>query len=93
MEQKKKEQAQEITVPQVIGFTIRELQEIQVPCGLIPTVGEPIVRCIRNLQLCMDHMAQEAQAEKAAQEALAEAQAGQEEAPAAGGEELGRAAE
>ncbi len=57
-----------LTTGEVVEMTISILSNINVPAGLIPQIGSPIVQAINNLKKVQDAWAKEAQALQAAKE-------------------------
>lgn len=48
---------EEMTLKEVIGITMRLLNEIPVPVAYNQTIAEPISRAVGNLQACLDGIA------------------------------------
>lgn len=56
------------TTGEVVEMTIRTLENISVPVGLMGQIGTPIVQAINNLKKVQEAWAKEAQALQAAKE-------------------------
>ena len=52
------------TIQEVLEITIRNLGSIQVPVGLMQTIGVPITQCIGNLRECVITLAKNGQENK-----------------------------
>ena len=66
------EQEQRLTVEQVVELTIRDLESVRVPMGLMDDIGVPVGRAIRNLKECLRVWAISAQQQREAEQKAAE---------------------
>ena len=76
----------EVTVREVIGFSIKDLSGLNIPVDLIPTIGVTISRVLSNLRTCYNAIHEPAE-EEINLEPVEEVPEGAEAIPIDGGEQ------
>lgn len=72
------EQQRKFSVEEILILTIRDLENISCPIGLVDAIGAPVNQATKNLKACVEAIRRDAEAQRQAQAAAEQARQEQE---------------